>query len=131
MPITLRRLRNLDEKYSKQYATAKREMNLLDKEIQRVKMQIIDHRKELSKSGNWNENQQRVRRHKITLENRLQTATTTVNSHRYRNKRLRQDIDRLRREQVLRRTKHTKLASAMDGCKRENQAVREDLREAK
>lgn len=130
-PIALRRLRLLDEDYSKKFATAKREVKLLNLDIKKAKMRIAAHRRELGRSGSWKDNEARVSRHKVTLENRLQKSTTKANTCKHRNKQLKEDIDELRKGQMNLRRKQGKMQKAVADYQKEHQEVNVGLHEAR
>lgn len=95
------KLRDEIEQYNEQIAQEKRTMKITTEQVALMKQKILHTRKTMGGVNAARENQAMIQKQVRILENRLDKALVKFNEALAHNKRLRDDIDDLRRERVV------------------------------
>ena len=117
--VQISKLQDQADLYTRKIETEKRRVADLDKQIAEMNQRIMEQRRQMGGVNAARENNQQTQRQIKILENRLEKALVKYNEALGKNKKLKEEIDSLRRERLVFDQIYKKLEKELEEKKRE------------
>ena len=117
--VQISKLQDQADLYTRKIETEKRRVADLDKQIAEMNQRIMEQRRQMGGVNAARENNQQTQRQIKILENRLEKALVKYNEALGKNKKLKEEIDSLRRERLVFNQIYKKLEKELEEKKRE------------
>ncbi|QDZ25392.1 outer dynein arm protein 1 [Chloropicon primus] len=117
--VQIAKLQDQADLYTRKIETEKRRVSELDKQIAEMNQRIMEQRRQMGGVNAARENNQQTQRQIKILENRLEKALVKYNEALGKNKKLKEQIDSLRRERLVFDQIYKKLEKELEEKKRE------------